>query len=905
MLNFLYNIIIFPLYQIIEVVYLVVDKTFKNHGIAVIGVSVCVTLLCLPLYVIAEKWQETERQKQAQMKGGIDRIKKAFKGDEQYMILSTFYKQNNYHPLMALRSSFSLLIQIPFFIAAYKYLSNLEELRGMHFLFINDMGSPDAMFKIGSFSVNVLPVLMTIINLGSALVYTKGFSLKEKAPVFIMPLLFLVILYNSPAGLVLYWTMNNVFSLIKNIFYKLKNPLKVLYFCFVFFILLLDYYLIFHHTGFLHRRIMLALVISVFLFVPLFIKGINFLLNTVFKPLYNDAKLTHFLYFISIGVLTVLIGLYIPSSVVVSSPAEFSFIGTQTSPFFIFRNSFAQIAGLFFCWFTAIYFLFGRKLKTVFSVLFGIVSLCALINAFIFAQDYGLLTPILNVSDAGLLKASARLNIINLLVLLIPVLLIFVAAWFKKINIVNYVLGFTCASLLVLSFVNFVKINKGFKETKAIVEQNKNNDSLSPIFHLSKTDKNILIIMLDRAINAYVPYILEEKPELKEKLDGFVFYPNTASFGRNTLFGASAMNGGYDYTPFQMNKKADVPLVQKHNESLIVMPEFFAQNGFDVTMTDSSWANYKWVPDMSIFEGKNINAYRTITKYTDYWLGEHKDISNIDIKETLMKRNFIWYGLLRTFPTSFRDTIYNDGFYYNTNQSVQDLQALVNNYAVLDYLSELTDFTGSKNTYTFIVNELTHEPAFLMPPDYVPSLKIKDYGNGPYSKDIHYHANIGALLRLAEYFDYLKQNGVYDNTRIIIVSDHATGVHTPKFTGDFPLGDPVTFNPILFFKDFDKTGSLQEDNTFMTNADVPSLSVKDLYPDAVNKYTGHKIISNWKEKGIILTDTQTWNPDDQNKNTFKVRDDDWYFVKEDITKPENWKRVTFEEALKLEQGGEQ
>ena len=36
-------------------------------------------------------------------------------------------------------------------------------------------------------------------------------------------------LYKSPAGLVLYWTMNNILSLVKNVFYKLKNPIKVLY----------------------------------------------------------------------------------------------------------------------------------------------------------------------------------------------------------------------------------------------------------------------------------------------------------------------------------------------------------------------------------------------------------------------------------------------------------------------------------------------------------------------------------------------------------------------------------------------------------------------------------------------------------------------------------------------------
>ena len=109
--NILYTVILYP--------FKIFDKLFDNTGIAVLGVSLTVTLLCLPLYIVAEHWQQVERDTQAKLKPGIERIKTAFKGDEQYMILSTFYKQNHYHPMMALRSSFGLLIQIPFFMAAY------------------------------------------------------------------------------------------------------------------------------------------------------------------------------------------------------------------------------------------------------------------------------------------------------------------------------------------------------------------------------------------------------------------------------------------------------------------------------------------------------------------------------------------------------------------------------------------------------------------------------------------------------------------------------------------------------------------------------------------------------------------------------------------------------------------
>ena len=220
MTHFFYTLIIYPLYQIIEFAFKFFGDVFKNTGISVIGVSMAVSILCLPLYIVAERWQQIERDTEKALEGGVRRIKSVFSGDEQYMMLSTYYRQHRYHPLMALRSSFGLLIQIPFFIAAYVFLSNLSALRGEHFLFIRDMGAEDALFRIGNFPVNVLPIAMTLINIVAGAVYTKGFKLKDKLQIYGMALVFLVLLYKSPAGLVLYWTMNNVFSLVKNIFYK-------------------------------------------------------------------------------------------------------------------------------------------------------------------------------------------------------------------------------------------------------------------------------------------------------------------------------------------------------------------------------------------------------------------------------------------------------------------------------------------------------------------------------------------------------------------------------------------------------------------------------------------------------------------------------------------------------------
>ncbi len=891
MLDFLYNLIIYPLVQIIEVAYLVVWKVFKNSGYAVLGVSVAVTFLCLPLYIVAESWQEKERAIQKRLKPGVDRIKAVFKGDEQYMILSTYYRQNHYHPMMALRSSFGLLIQVPFFMAAYTYLSNLEELQGFSFLFIRNLGAPDALFSIGGFTVNVLPIAMTLINCIAGAIYTKGFPLKEKIQIYGMAVIFLVLLYNSPAGLVLYWTMNNIFSLVKNIFYKLKHPLWTLYGCLCVGVLFIDYYLFFHHSGFLHRRLMLITAVSLILVSPLLVKFIQYLLRTLFKPLVDNTKACTVLFFSSAGVLFLMLGYVLPSFVIASSPVEFSFIDSYESPFFFLRNATSQALGFLIFWPACLYFLFGKKVKALFSVLFSIGALGALVNAFIFVGDYGMLSPILTFSDAGVLKAPGNTNIINLLLLMIPVILVCLLIGVKKVQWLSLFAQVICISLVVVSTLNSIKISSEYKAFRDFRNETATTKTvLEPVFNLSKTKENVFVLMLDRAISSFLPAILEEKPELRKCLEGFVYYPNTLAYADHTLIGAPPLFGGYDYVPEAINERSDTPLVEKHNESLLTMPVLFSEHGFQATMSDSSWANYSWIADMRIFEPyPQISTTATIRTYTDLWLQEHPESSEEGARSTLMKRNFIWYSLLKMMPTMFRDTIYNDGFYWNTNKALEDLQDVVNNYAALDYLPELTSFTADTGTYAFMVNELTHEPAFLQAPDYVPLANVTDKGSGPFAEDVHYHANIGALLRVAEWLEYLKENGVYDNTRIIIVSDHGAGVTSDLFDGNFNLPfRPEAFNPLLLVKDFHATGYLQVDATFMTNADVPSLSVAGLIENPVNPFTGNPITMEPKKDGVYVADSHLWSPDGQNKNTFKISDDEWYHVKDNIFIASNW-----------------
>ncbi|MBR0148792.1 MAG: YidC/Oxa1 family membrane protein insertase [Lachnospiraceae bacterium] len=209
---------IVPLNLLYEVIFTSLYDATSNYGVSIILLSFIVNVLALPLYYEADLIQDEERKARSHISKWEQHIKKHFRGDEKYLILQTYYRQCGYRPYYAMRSALPLLLQIPLFISAYRYISGLKELKGISFIGISDLGSPDGLLHIGLYSINLLPVIMTIINLCSAAVYLGDRDKKEKIQSCMIALIFLIILYKSPAGLVIYWIFNQLFSVIKNVF---------------------------------------------------------------------------------------------------------------------------------------------------------------------------------------------------------------------------------------------------------------------------------------------------------------------------------------------------------------------------------------------------------------------------------------------------------------------------------------------------------------------------------------------------------------------------------------------------------------------------------------------------------------------------------------------------------------
>ncbi len=125
---------------------------------------------------------------------------------------------------------------------------------------------------------------------------------------------------------------------------------------------------------------------------------------------------------------------------------------------------------------------------------------------------------------------------------------VMILVWKKKQGIIKGIYAVLIVSLMIMSVMNVKSINKDISETD--FSEFYSTENLN--FPMSKNGKNVIVIMLDMAVSGYVPYIMVERPELKEKFDGFTYYPNTISFGMHTNFGAPALYGGYEYSPVAM-----------------------------------------------------------------------------------------------------------------------------------------------------------------------------------------------------------------------------------------------------------------------------------------------------------------------------------------------------------------
>ena len=910
--SILETILIGPLKLVFDIVFSVANRFIGHPGLSIIFLSLVMNILVLPLYRRADVMQEEARDMDAKLQDGIAHIKKTFSGDERMMILQTYYRQNNYSPVSALSGSVSLLLEIPFFMAAYQFLSHLDVLDGVALGPITDLGAPDGLLIIGGLAINLLPILMTLINVISSAIYLKGFPLKTKVQLYAMALFFLVFLYNSPACLVFYWTLNNIFSLGKNIFYKLKNPQKVLTILTAALgIAVLGFVLFLYDTTSLKRKLLLG-AIGLVLLMPAMLPLLKRLMP---KGMKIAAEPNKKLFLTASVFLTVLVGPLISSAFVAASPQEFIDISYYYHPIWYVVSTTCMAAGTFLVWLRVFYRLADNTGKVVFEKLIWLLCGIMLMNYMFFGTELGVIYSNLQY-ERGLVFSSREtiINLIAVFVLAIGMLLVS----FKWKKAATTILLTASIALCLMCGQNILTIIRSGGQIQDVDRRS------SPEFTLSTQGQNVVVIMLDRAMGQYVPYIFQEKPELAQKFDGFTYYSNVISYGSITNVAAPALMGGYEYTPVELNKRDGELLVDKHNEAIQVMPVLFSRHGYDVTVLDPVYANYQIIPDLSIY-----NDYPEIDAYITS--GRFDDTADIQTQIANRHRNFFCLSVMKTMPVLVQPVIYNNGRYNQSTDaamnwfSIQITEGLsksqgisstfMSAYNILLNLPKMTQISDNEaNTFLLMVNDTTHEPTYLQAPDYTPAQSVDNTQydaahadrftvNGVPMKmeNYHYHANMTAFLRLADWLDHLREQGVYDNTRIILVSDH--GRDTEQLDALIQTDDSGTvvdmesYYPLLMVKDFHTKGFTSCED-FMTNADVPTLATDGVIDKPVNPFTGKDINSDEKYAHMqFISISDAYKVEENNGCTFLPSG--WVGVENSVWNPDN--RVIISDVITLKE----
>lgn len=206
-----------------------------NWGVSIILLTLFIKILLFPLQQKSLK----SSARMGEVSPKLKEIKEKYKDDPEKMNAATMalYKEADIHPFM---SFIPTLIQFPILLAMYGLLNKHFELRGAMFIpgWIMDLSAPESVLSfpftipfIGN-ELHLLPIIY-LATMMLLMIYTQkstGGANNGAMQIFMtyfFPIIFFFVLYNTSSGLLLYWTMSNVFSIIQqfftNVFTKKKK----------------------------------------------------------------------------------------------------------------------------------------------------------------------------------------------------------------------------------------------------------------------------------------------------------------------------------------------------------------------------------------------------------------------------------------------------------------------------------------------------------------------------------------------------------------------------------------------------------------------------------------------------------------------------------------------------------
>ena len=198
-------------------------SVIPNYGVAIIILTLIVKFATLPLVLKQTK----SMKKMQEHKPALDAIRQKYKSDPRKMQQETmaYYQKVGVNPFAQMAGCLPMFIQMPIFFSLYIVFGRAMELRGAPFAgWITDLSQPDIITNaisipfIMPMGLSLLPVLMA-----ASMYYQLKQSMTDpnmKGMVIIMPVMMLFTMGGMASGLLLYWTLSNVFSIVQYKFTK-------------------------------------------------------------------------------------------------------------------------------------------------------------------------------------------------------------------------------------------------------------------------------------------------------------------------------------------------------------------------------------------------------------------------------------------------------------------------------------------------------------------------------------------------------------------------------------------------------------------------------------------------------------------------------------------------------------
>jgi YidC/Oxa1 family membrane protein insertase len=193
------------------------------NGLHALGLSYALTIIAITVIIKIVFWPLTQAstrsmKRMAKLQPQMKAIQEKYKDDPKKMNqkLMEFMKEHRVSPM---GGCLPMVVQIPFFFGFYRMLQSAIELRGARFLWALDLSRPDTIWTIPGvgFPVNPLPLVMGATMFWQAHLTppSPGVDPVQQKIMKYMPLMFMVFLYNFSAGLTLYWTVQNLLTIVQ------------------------------------------------------------------------------------------------------------------------------------------------------------------------------------------------------------------------------------------------------------------------------------------------------------------------------------------------------------------------------------------------------------------------------------------------------------------------------------------------------------------------------------------------------------------------------------------------------------------------------------------------------------------------------------------------------------------